>query len=154
MGMKGEIEAALRAHSLWRKKFKDILNGKAPFDLTKISATDQCEFGKWLDNEGYRMIPSETHDELRVVHQEFHLIAADIIQKIKDKRFAEAKEDVSQSGALNQASMRLRELLLKLSLSKPTGASSSQSKPVQSEPGSEELLTPPPGEPLLPDAAD
>ncbi len=28
MGMKIEIEEALRAHALWRKQFKDFLNGR------------------------------------------------------------------------------------------------------------------------------
>lgn len=119
MGMKSEIEAALHAHTLWRTRFKDFLNGKAAFDLDTISATDQCEFGKWLDHEGHRMIPSSLHDEICRVHKEFHLIAAGIIQKIKDKRFAEAKADIAQDGALNQASMRLRDLLMKLTLREP-----------------------------------
>ncbi|HEU0186485.1 MAG TPA: CZB domain-containing protein [Gallionellaceae bacterium] len=150
--MKSEIEEALKAHTLWRKEFKDILNGRLPFDMMKVSATDQCGFGRWLDNEGYRMIPSETHDEIRVVHQEFHRIAAEIIQKIKDKRFAEAKEDVSPDGALNRASMRLRELLLQLSLREPVGAAASapQAQQHPSEPGQEEILPTPPGGPLPP----
>ena len=122
MGMKSEIESALHAHTLWRTRFKDFLNGKAAFDLDTISATDQCEFGKWLDHEGHRMIPSSLHDEICRVHKEFHLIAAGIIQKIKEKRFAEAKADIAQEGALNQASMRLRDLLLKLSLREPGAA--------------------------------
>lgn len=132
MGMKSEIEAALHAHTLWRTRFKDFLNGKAAFDIDTISATDQCEFGKWLDHEGYRMIPSSLHDEICRVHKEFHLIAAGIIQKIKDKRFAEAKADIAQDGALNQASMRLRDLLLKLSLREP-GAAATAAPAAQAE---------------------
>ncbi|HEU0282707.1 MAG TPA: CZB domain-containing protein [Gallionella sp.] len=154
MGMKNEIEEALHAHAVWRKRFKDFLNGRAPFDLATVSATDQCIFGKWLDKEGHRMIPSELHDEIRAVHNEFHQIAAGIIQKIKEKRFAEAHEDISQDGPFNQASLRLRDLLLKLSLREPTRASSSlpQNKQAPSAQGSEEPLAPSPGVPPLPNA--
>ena len=122
MGMKIEIEEALHAHALWRKQFKDFLNGRASIDIAKVNATDQCIFGKWLDNEGYRMIPSELYDEICTVHKEFHQIAAGIIQKIKEKQFAEAREEISQDGALNRVSLRLNDLLLKLSLRGPSGA--------------------------------
>lgn len=44
MSMKSEVAAALQAHAAWRKKFKDILNGRVAFDLATISATDQCFF--------------------------------------------------------------------------------------------------------------
>lgn len=154
MGMKNEIEEALHAHSVWRKQFKDFLNGRASFDLATISATDQCVFGKWLDNEGHRMIPSALHDEIRATHKEFHQIAAGIIQKIKEKRFAEAHDDISQDGSLNQASLRLRELLLKLTLHEPTGAGSPspQNEQAPSAQGAEEPLAPSSGEPPLPNA--
>lgn len=151
MSMKSEVAAALQAHAPWRKKFKDIRNGRVPFDLATISATDQCFFGNWLANEGYRMIPSELHDEICTVHAEFHRIAAEIIQKIKEKRFAEAQGDISPDGSLNRASERLRQLLLKLSFREPAGAGSSspQDEPATSAQGSEERLTPPTDEALL-----
>ena len=153
MSMKSEIETALKAHAAWRERFKDILNGRAPFDLAKISATNQCIFGQWLDNEGYRMIPSELHDEIRVVHQEFHQIAADIIQKIKEKRYTEAKNDISLEGALNQKSQQLRSLLVKLSFTEPAVAHSALEQDLEAptESGSAETLAPPADEIKLPD---
>lgn len=156
MSMKNEIEEALHAHAVWRKRFKDFLNGHASFDLATVSATDQCIFGKWLDNEGYRMMPSELHDEIRAVHKEFHQIAAEIIQKIKEKRFAEAHEDISQDGSLNRASLRLRDLLLKLSLREPNwaGSPSPQNKAAPGAQGAEEAFAPSPDEPLPPTAPD
>jgi len=122
MGMKSEIEAALQAHAAWREHFKDILYGRASFDLADINSTDHCNLGKWLANEGHRMIPSELHDEICTVHQEFHHIAAEIIQKIKEKRYTEAKKDIELDGSLNQTSIRLRSLLVKLSFNEPAKA--------------------------------
>ena len=94
------------------------------------------------------------HDEICAVHKEFHQIAAGIIQKIKQKRFAEAHEDISQDGSLNRASLRLRELLLKLSLREQTGAglsSPQHEQPLRAQ-RAEEPLTPSSDEPLLPKA--
>jgi Chemoreceptor zinc-binding domain len=145
MAMKSEIEVALQAHAAWREHFKDILNGRAPFDLKLVSASDQCVLGKWLANEGPRMIPAELHDEINVVHQEFHRIAADILQKIKEKRYAEAKLDIALEGALNQTSIRLRSLLVKLSFKEtaainPSAAAIEQESAMQE---SQQPLTPP-----------
>lgn len=153
MGMKKEIESVLHAHAEWRERFNDILNGRAPFDLEKISATNQCVFGHWLDNEGHRMLPTQVRDEICLVHKEFHQIAADIIQKIKEKRYVEAKNDISLEGALNQKSMQLRSLLVKLSFSEPARANSALEQDLEAptESGAAETLPPPAEEIHLPD---
>ena len=122
MGIKYEVEAALHAHSLWRTQFRDFLNGKAPFDLATVSATDQCVFGKWLANEGHRMMPPDFYDAICAAHHDFHHVAGGIIQKIKEKRYAEAHADIAQDGALDQMSLRLKDLLLKLALHESAGA--------------------------------
>lgn len=155
MGMKSEIKAALDAHAAWRDHFKDILHGRAPFDLNKISANDHCVLGKWLKDEGHRMIPSELHDEICTVHQEFHRIAADIIQKIKDKQYTEAHKAISLDGPLNQTSIRLRKLLMQLSFSKPA-AENSLSASASASPENdhtEEMLNIPADNMLPPDEA-
>ena len=156
MGMRNEINEALNAHSAWKSRFKDFLNGRASFDLKTIDATDQCHFGKWLANEGYRMVPSELYNEIQGVHKEFHQIAADILQKIKDKRFEEAREDISQNGALNQASLRLRDLLMKLSLREPSSVTSPAPKNGQpsSSPETDKQQSPDPDKAELPPTAE
>lgn len=155
MAIKAEIEAALRAHAAWRERFKDILNGRVPFDIATINASDQCVFGQWLENEGYRMIPSQVHDEIRVVHAEFHHIAADIIQKIKDKRYAEARDDIALEGSLNRKSMQLKELLMKLAFREPSVANAlpSPAENAAGAEGPEESLTPATVEALQPKSA-
>lgn len=119
MGMKSEIEQALEAHAAWRKHFKDFLHGKASFDVALAGVTDQCAFGKWLDHEGDRLMPEDLHGDICAAHAAFHQTAAEIVQKIKEKRFAEAHADVAPDGALNHASEKLAKLLLKASLREP-----------------------------------
>lgn len=119
MGIKIEIEQALQAHSAWRKRFWDYLNGKASFDVISAADSHHCRFGDWLDHEGYRLVPEKRRTEIQEAHEEFHRVAAGIIQKIHEKRFAEAKEDIASDGPLNRASARLTESLVKAKLHEP-----------------------------------
>jgi len=132
MRMKIEIEQALAAHSAWRKHFKDYLNGKASFDVMSAGDSHRCQFGDWLDNEGYRLMPAKRRAEVQEAHDEFHRIAAGIVQKIREKQYAEAKEDLATDGPLNRASARLSESLVKAKLHEPTAVASANSpKPEQ-----------------------
>jgi hypothetical protein len=126
MSMKFEIEAALMAHAAWRKHFRDYLNGKASFDISTAGDSHRCQFGNWFDNEGHRLMPQKRHDDIRAAHDEFHRVAAEILQKLKEKRFAEVRADISSDGALNRASARLSELLLKASLHEPAAVGAPQ----------------------------
>ena len=116
MGMKSEVEEALQDHALWRKCFRDYLNGRAPFDPAAACASDRCDLGKWLDDAGHRLLPAELEGEIRTAHDEFHRLAAEVIEMIQEKRYAEAHRDISQDGPLNRASARLSEALLKAQL--------------------------------------
>ena len=155
MGMKIEIEEALMAHSAWRKRFRDYLNGKASFDLASAGDGHQCQFGKWLDKEGYRLMPEKRHTEIRDAHDEFHRVAAGIIQKIKEKRFSDAHADIAAEGALNQASARLTELLVKAKLLDPIAAPAPKSSESQSvSQGAAVSPEPPPSTPTSDKAQD
>ncbi len=119
MSMKSEVEEALHAHSAWRKRFKDFLNGKASFDVAAVGDSHGCKFGDWLDHEGYRLMPEKRRTEVQEAHDEFHRVAAGIVEKIQQKKFAEAKEDLANEGPLNRASARLTEALVKAKLHEP-----------------------------------
>ncbi len=120
MSMKSEVEEALHAHSAWRKRFKDFLNGKASFDVAAVGDSHGSKFGDWLDHEGYRLMPEKRRTEVQQAHDEFHRVAAGIVQKIQQKKFAEAKEDLANAGPLNRASARLTEALVKAKLHEPS----------------------------------
>ncbi len=78
MGMQFEIDSALMAHSAWRKRFRDYLNGKASFDVATVGDSRACQFGNWLDNEGHRLMPVRRQGEIRSAHDDFHRIAAEM----------------------------------------------------------------------------
>jgi hypothetical protein len=119
MGMKSEVEQALEAHAAWRRKFRDYLSGRASFDADSAGANDQCQFGKWLNREGHRLMPSDLHDQIRAAHDEFHRIAGGIVKKIKDKQFDAARLDLAPDGPFNHASEQLSALLHKATLREP-----------------------------------
>ncbi|MDT3735878.1 MAG: CZB domain-containing protein [Denitratisoma sp.] len=116
MGMREEIDAALHAHAAWRTRFKDYLNGRTAFDTELAGVTDQCDFGRWLAKEGYRLMPSEIHGQIIEAHAEFHHVAGEIVHNIREKRFDLVKQNLAPEGAFNLASARLADLLRKASL--------------------------------------
>lgn len=125
MGIKSEVEQALDSHAAWRKGFKEFLAGREAFDVAIVGVTDQCAFGQWLGKEGYRLIPTQLHIDICAAHLTFHQVAAEIMQLIKVKQFAEAREAVSSGGKLDKASERLAELLKKATLRDPVSKSAS-----------------------------
>ncbi len=140
MGMKDEIDAALQAHAAWRKHFKDYLYGHAACDLDAVSATDQCDFGRWLGKEGHRLMPTDLHGQITTAHAEFHRVAGDIVHKIKQKQFDEARQDIAREGRLNNISAQLTALLLKATLREAGGPGTA--------PPAATASASPPGEPL------
>ena len=128
MGMREEIDAALQAHAAWRTRFKDYLSGRTAFDTELAGVTDQCAFGRWLAQEGYRLMPSEIHGQIQETHAEFHQVAGEIVRKIKEKRFDEVRQDLSAEGPFNQTSARLSDLLHKASL-REKGAAAAPAAP-------------------------
>lgn len=126
MGMKSEIDHALESHSIWLKRFRDFLNGRASFDVTRTGVTDQCDFGKWLNQEGYRLMPEQLHKDICAAHATFHRIADEVVQKIREKRFAEARLYIASNGLLNRASEQLTKSLLNATLREPHANASAQ----------------------------
>lgn len=143
MGMREEIDAAMQAHAAWRKHFKDYLSGRASFDTKLAGVTDQCDFGRWLAQEGHRLMPGEMHGQIVEAHAEFHHIAGEIVRKIKEKRFDDVRQDLGPDGAFNQSSAKLSDLLRKASLRERSNAAAAPSA---------EPAAPAPAEPTAPSA--
>lgn len=142
MGMREEIDAALQAHAAWRARFKDYLSGRTAFDTALAGVTDQCAFGRWLAQEGNRLMPSELHGQIHDIHTEFHRVAGEIVRKIKEKRFDEVKQDLSAEGPFNQTSARLSDLLHKASLREKGAAAAAP--PAETAAPAAESAPPPP----------
>lgn len=127
MGLKEDIEDAIHVHGTWKSKFRDYLSGKTAIDLATVGETNCCKLGKWLEQEGHRLLPPQDHEEICKRHAAFHHAAAEVTSKIKQKNFAAARNDLAPDGAFNEASHNLTACLLKASQHTP-------SKPIPAEP--------------------
>lgn len=79
-----QLQAAITAHATWKSKLKSALTeSKTSLDIATIKMDDQCEFGRWL-REVYQTTKHSTHyGEVARLHAEFHVRAADIVERIK-----------------------------------------------------------------------
>lgn len=120
MSLKADLEYAIHQHSAWKMKFRDFLGGKAGLDVPSIAEANHCQFGKWMEAEGKRLLPPHDFNEIHKLHVEFHHVAAEVIRKIKEKDFAGARNDISGDGAFNQASLTLVTYMLRAALHTPS----------------------------------
>jgi hypothetical protein len=116
MGIKSDIEDAIRVHGAWKAKFRDFLNGKAGLDLSEVGQTDACKLGMWLDDGAHRMLSPENHAKTCELHARFHQVAGDIVHNIKQRDFTAARESLASAGAFDTASHELCAFLRKVSL--------------------------------------
>lgn len=66
-----------------------------------------------MEAEGRNLLPPDDHEEVYRLHAEFHLIAGEVVRKIKQKDFAGARRDIASNGPLDQASQALTVYLRK-----------------------------------------
>lgn len=116
MGIKSDIEEAIKVHGAWKAKFRDFLNGKVGIDLSEVSHTHACKLGNWLEDGGQRMLSPENHAKTCELHAQFHQVAGDIVHNIKQKNFEAARQALASSGAFDQASHALCAFLRKVTL--------------------------------------
>ena len=77
---KETIDAALTAHSFWKKRLlESIEKGQSEFKVDVVKKDDACQFGQWLYN-----LSTEEKNRLELIniknlHAEFHITAASIL---------------------------------------------------------------------------
>ena len=115
MALKHEIEQAISDHAAWKARFRDFINGRIELDATTVGKDNHCNFGKWLEKEGERMLlPKEVHDEILSLHAAFHRVAAAVGEKKNKGDALGAQKDLSSNGAFGLASAALMQRMLKL----------------------------------------
>lgn len=82
--LRDQLRAAITAHATWKSKLRSTLSeSKTSLDIATIKMDDQCEFGRWL-REVYQTTKHSTHyGEVARLHAEFHIRAADIVDRIQ-----------------------------------------------------------------------
>ena len=116
MGIRRDIEYAIHIHGAWKTRFRDFLSGRAAMDLSVVGQSHACKLGHWLDNEARRMLSAEDHAEACRLHDQFHQVAGEIVDRIKQKDFGAARQALVPAGAFDQASHGLAAFLRKKAL--------------------------------------
>lgn len=133
MSIKRDIEYAIYIHGAWKTRFRNFLSGRAGMDMSAVGCTDACKLGNWLDNEARRMLSTENHAEACRLHARFHEVAGRIVDDIKQKDFAAARDALVADGAFDQASHELAAFLRKMPLRQRTRAEVSPDAATENE---------------------
>ncbi|MDE3141861.1 MAG: CZB domain-containing protein [Pseudomonadota bacterium] len=76
-----DLKAALEAHSAWKKRLRDVIEGKEAMpEIGKVARDDLCLMGQWLHGEGKRQFGDlPTYQMLLQTHAEFHLCVGEAL---------------------------------------------------------------------------
>lgn len=108
------MKEVLDAHTAWTRRLEDVLSGKSEEQLTPaIVASDcECTLGKWIYGPAKStMGESVDYQDLRTVHAEFHLNAAEVLKDFLHGQVYNAELNMRklriQSGMIQLALVRL-----------------------------------------------
>jgi len=71
-----DFDQAILAHSKWKTRLKNYIQGHEYVDPNILGKDDQCELGKWLHGEGKKLSGLSGFADLTAKHAKFHVAAA------------------------------------------------------------------------------
>lgn len=104
---KQAITSAISSHGMWKVKFRDFMAGKLDLDAALIALPTHCDFGRWLEAGGKKLLTAAEHAEVWALHADFHRIAASVIHAKKSGQVEEAKRSLAPGGEFAVASDKL-----------------------------------------------
>ena len=104
--------AALEAHEAWNAKLRQaIKTGDCPTSVEQAGRDDGCTFGKWLHgNDGVPAEHPEQWQKLHDLHEQFHRLAASVLECAVSGRKAEA-EQLASAPEFETVKQQLRSAL-------------------------------------------
>jgi hypothetical protein len=79
------------AHSRWKARLKDAIEGTAQINVQTASRDDQCDLGKWIHGDGKNTTGAAYHD-LKKKHAEFHAVVGRVLNQARSCPPAKALE--------------------------------------------------------------
>ncbi len=106
------MAAALEAHEAWNAKLRQaIKTGDCPTPVEQAGRDDVCTFGKWLHgNPSFQREYPEQWQKLHVLHEQFHRLAAGVLECAVSGRKAEA-ERLGRATEFETVKQQLRSAL-------------------------------------------
>jgi hypothetical protein len=84
------LDKAITAHSAWKMRLREAINGKQQVDPTAVGKDNLCDLGKWIHGEGCAHQSTPEYQTLKTRHAEFHVCAGKVAQMVKDGKTADA----------------------------------------------------------------
>ena len=102
------IDAALTAHTQWKKRLHDALKtGQSEFQVAVVKRDNACQFGQWLYGLSQEERNSDECKKVIELHAEFHKTAAEILDLALRGKKEEALTLLQFGGAYGIVSGRL-----------------------------------------------
>jgi methyl-accepting chemotaxis protein len=104
--------AALEAHDAWNAKLRRAIEtGDCPTPVEQARRDDACTFGKWLHgNTSFQSEHPEQWQKLHDLHEQFHRLAAGVLERALSGRKAEA-EQLARAPEFEKVKQQLRSAL-------------------------------------------
>ena len=109
-----DMKAALDAHEKWYHRLEEMLNGTSDEkpEVATVACDDKCVLGQWIYAQGANHFGEhKEYNDLRDIHAEFHLTAADVLKNVLKGENVEARSGLKKvrhkSGGVQLALVRL-----------------------------------------------
>jgi hypothetical protein len=80
------------AHSKWKTRLKQAIQGQEQVDVQVAAKDDQCELGKWIHGEGKKHANLSAYNDLKTKHARFHASIPGVVNAARSSTPAEALE--------------------------------------------------------------
>ena len=108
MVTKEAIDAALSAHSQWKKRLQDaIATGQSEFKADSVKRDNTCQFGQWLHGLPIADTKSDDYNLIKTLHADFHKIAGEILELALSGKKNEALKNLETGGPYGRATGKL-----------------------------------------------
>ena len=78
-----DFNVVITAHTAWKQKFKQFLEGKERLEAETVAKDNQCELGKWIYGEGSQLASLPEFTEMKKKPAEFHQVASQVVRQSK-----------------------------------------------------------------------
>lgn len=104
-----EVTQAIHWHAAWKRRLRYAIEfGETPVTVEEAGQDRQCDFGCWLLSSAFpEMERDGNYEAIRLLHQQFHKVAAATLQLALNGRKEEAERAMTANGAYARASHRL-----------------------------------------------
>jgi Chemoreceptor zinc-binding domain len=113
MNIAEALDHAIASHAKWKYRLMEAIDtGKSEWHVGDVRGDNGCDFGKWLIALPLSERLSEHSKKVRLLHAEFHGLAADVLELALAGRKAEATAAMALRSRFAEVSSNLTMAVL------------------------------------------